>query len=374
MYGLGRAQEAAPAWATTLALADALDDGDYRLRALWGLCIDQFNNGQFRKALEFARRFAGLAATSSDAVDLAMADRILATALHYLGDQTAARDHIDRAVAHLAPLAPQPQMVRFRFDLRASAHYFRARVLYLQGFCDQALRMVDDNVAEGLAIGHALTLCSVLGQGACPISFLTGDLDAAARYGAMLLDHTERHPVPLWHLWARCFNGMVTIKRGDIAGGLNVLQGALQHADDTKFLPRFLLPLGELAACLGEAGAITAGLATADAALARCRSRDEGWYLAELLRIRGDLLVRPGSDQSVAAAEDSFREALEVARAQGALVWELRAALSLARFRVTQGRRDEAIGVLRPVYDRFTEGFGTVDLRAARSLLEATGS
>jgi ATP/maltotriose-dependent transcriptional regulator MalT len=357
-----------------LALADALDDGDYRLRALWGLCIDQFNNGQFRKALEFARRFAGLAATSSDAVDLAMADRILATALHYLGDQTAARDHIDRAVAHLAPLAPQPQMVRFRFDLRASAHYFRARVLYLQGFCDQALRMVDDNVAEGLAIGHALTLCSVLGQGACPISFLTGDLDAAARYGAMLLDHTERHPVPLWHLWARCFNGMVTIKRGDIAGGLNVLQGALQHADDTKFLPRFLLPLGELAACLGEAGAITAGLATADAALARCRSRDEGWYLAELLRIRGDLLVRPGSDQSVAAAEDSFREALEVARAQGALVWELRAALSLARFRMTQGRRDEAIGVLRPVYDRFTEGFGTVDLRAARTLLEATGS
>ncbi|HEY1412503.1 MAG TPA: winged helix-turn-helix domain-containing protein [Rhodopila sp.] len=371
MYGLGRAREAGPAWATTLALADALGDRDYRLRALWGLCIDQFNNGQFRKALEFARRFAALAADSKDAIDLAMADRILATSLHYLGDQNAARDHIDRAVAHLAPLAPQPQMVRFRFDLRASAHYFRARVLYLQGLADQALRVVDDNVAEGLTLGHALTLCSVLGQGACPITFLAGDLDAAAHYGAMLLDHTERHPVRLWHLWAGCFNGMVMIKRGDVAGGLNVLQGTLGQAGEAKFLPRFLLPLGELADGLGEAGAVTEGLAVADEALARCRGRDEGWYMAELLRIRGGLLVRLGSEESIAAAEASFGEGMELARTQGALVWELRGAMGLAQLRVTQGRREEAMRLLRPVYERFTEGFGTADLRAAKAMLEA---
>ena len=370
MYGVGRAREAGHAWATTLKLADRLDDRDYRLRALWGSCIDQFNNGEFRSALEFARRFAGLVANSTDAIDLMMADRILATALHYLGDQKRARHHIDRVLAQLTALEKQPQIVRFRFDLRVSTHYFQARILWLQGFADQALRVVEHNIEEGHAIGHALTFCSVLGQGACPIAFLAGDLDAAARYGAMLLDHTERHPVRLWHLWARCFNGMVMVKRGDIAGGLNVLRRELERAGEAKFLPRFLLPLGELAACLGENGEVTQGLATVNETLARCKTRDEGWYLAELLRIQGELLLRQAADRSISAAEDCFHEALEVAREQGALFWELRGALSLARLRSTQGRQDDVMQILAPVYDRFTEGFETADLCAARTMLE----
>ena len=131
MYGVGRARDAGPAWTATLELAEKLDDRGYRVRALWGLCIDQFNNGEFRTALEFARRFAGLVADSADAIDLMMAERILATALHYLGDQKNARQHIDRALAHLAALAQQPQIVRLRFDHRVSAHYFQARSLWL---------------------------------------------------------------------------------------------------------------------------------------------------------------------------------------------------------------------------------------------------
>src|SRR5205823_11250120 len=86
MYGVGRARETGPAWATTLALAERLDDRAYRLRALWSLCIDQFNNGDLRAALEFARRFAGLAANSSVAIDLLLGGRLLATASYYFGD------------------------------------------------------------------------------------------------------------------------------------------------------------------------------------------------------------------------------------------------------------------------------------------------
>src|SRR5262249_55973793 len=77
MYGVGRAREAGPAWAVTLELAEQLNDSDYLLRALWGLCIDQFNNGEFRKALEFAHRFATAVAGSANTVDLMMADRLL---------------------------------------------------------------------------------------------------------------------------------------------------------------------------------------------------------------------------------------------------------------------------------------------------------
>jgi len=219
MYGVGRAREAGPAWATTLDLAERLDDTGYRLRALWSLCIDQFNNGDLRAALGFARRFAGLAKQTSDAIDLMMADRILATALHYFGDQGEARHHIERALAQLAALAQQPQIVRVRFEMRVSTHYFQARILWLQGFAEQALRVVEHNIEEGNAVGQALSFCSVLGQGACPIAYWAGDLDAAERYGAMLVEHTERHPIRLWQVWARCFNGLVTARRGESTPG-----------------------------------------------------------------------------------------------------------------------------------------------------------
>src|SRR5262249_38659712 len=150
--------------------------------------------------------------------------------------------------------------IRLRFDMRVSTHYFQARILWLQGLADQALRAVEHNIEEGRAIGHALTFCSVLGQAACPITFLAGALDSAAPHGAMLLDHTERHPIRLWRLWARCFNGLVAAKRGE-AGAVEVLSRELQEVGDARFLPRFLLLHGELAACLGEARKVPEGLA-----------------------------------------------------------------------------------------------------------------
>ena len=327
MYGVGRAREAGPAWAITLDLAERLDDRGYRLRALWGLCIDQFNNGDLPAALEFARRFAGLAADSSDAIDRMMADRLLATAHHYFGDQREARHHIDRALAQLADLAQQ-QVVRVRFDMRVSTHYFQARILWLQGFAERALRVVERNIEEGNAIGQALSFCSVLGQGACPIAFWAGDLDTAERYGTMLLDHTERHPIRLWHVWARCFIGLVIAKRGDIDAGLRALRGGLEQAGEARFLPRFLLLLGELAACLGNAGEIAMGLETVDEALSRCKARDERWYLPELLRIKGELILSENAADAPAVAEGHFRDALDWAHNQGALSWELRAATS----------------------------------------------
>ena len=370
MYGVGRAREAGPAWTTTLELAERLDDTDYRQRALWGLCIDQFNNGEFRAALGYAQRFADLVGDSSNAVDLIMGDRILATALHYLGDQRAARHHIERVLTRLAALAQQPQIIRLRFDMRVSTHYFQARLFWLQGFADQALQVVERNIEEGRAIDHALSFCSVLGQGACPIALFTGDVDAAARYGAMLLEHTERHPVRLWNVWARCFNGLVSAKRGSIDAGLQTLRDGLEEAGEAKFLPRFLLLLGELASCLGDAGETTLALETVDQALSRCERRDEGWYIAELLRIKGQLfLVRPNRG-AAAQAEKLFLSSLDRAGQQGALSWELRTATSLARLWKERRRLTEARSLLMPIYARFTEGFATADLRSAKTLLE----
>jgi predicted ATPase len=111
--------------------------------------------------------------------------------------------------------------------------------------------------------------------------------------------------------------------------------------------------------------ALNEAIATADQ-----REGSQRWYVPELLRIKGDVLLQQGSDWS-ALAEDCYEQAGELAREHGALLWELRVALSLARLRVIQCRQTDARQILAPVYDRFTEGFGTADLRAARAMLDA---
>src|SRR5262249_39628648 len=249
-------------------------------------------------------------------------------------------------------------------------HYFQARILWLQGFAEQALRVVDRNIEEGNAVGQALSFCSVLGQGACPIAFWEGDLDAAERYGAMLLDHTERHPIRLWHIWARCFIGLVIAKRDDLGAGLQALRGGLEQAGEARFLPRFLLLLGELAVCLGQAREAASGLAIVEDTLARCEAREEGWYIPELLRIRGELILLEGTADAAAVAEQHFRRALDVTHRQDALFWELKTATSLARLWLDQHRAAETRALLGPVCSRFTEGFGTADFQAAKGLLQ----
>ncbi|MEY9641552.1 putative ATPase/DNA-binding winged helix-turn-helix (wHTH) protein [Bradyrhizobium japonicum] len=307
MYGEGRAREARPILETTLELADRLDDKDFRLRALWGLCIDQFNNGQFGKARALADRFANAAANSSDRTDLMLGDRLMAVALHYLGDQNDARLRIERVNASLHVLAEKPKI--FPLDLRISTQYFRARILWLQGLADQAQALAARNIEEGRANGHALTFCSVLGQAACPIAFWSGDFEAAERHGAELLEHTERHAIRLWGLWARAFNAAVVVRRGDVATGLPLLREELNRAGDARFLPRFLPLLGELAACSGEAHQVDRGLDVIEDVLTRCNDRQELWYLPELLRIKGELLLK--SPRHAGDAEARFREAMD---------------------------------------------------------------
>jgi predicted ATPase len=89
-----------------------------------------------------------------------------------------------------------------------------------------------------------------------------------------------------------------------------------------------------------------------------------------LLRVKGELFLLQGAPGAAAAAEDYFRQALDWARRQGALSWELRAGTSLARLWRDQGRRKEAQQLLAPIHGRFTEGFETADLKAAKAVID----
>jgi len=128
--------------------------------------------------------------------------------------------------------------------------------------------------------------------------------------------------------------------------------------------------MGELAEALGRAGQAAHGLATIDEALARSERSEERWCVAELLRIKGELVVLQGASGAERVAEEHFRRSLDWSRRQEVLSWELRTTTSLARSLRNQGRPADAIACLQPIYDRFTEGFGTADLVAAKQLLD----
>ena len=121
---------------------------------------------------------------------------------------------------------------------------------------------------------------------------------------------------------------------------------------------------------LAGTGRVADGLASINAVLARASRNEELWYFAELLRIKGMLVLDEGLPAAAAVAEEHFLQALDVARQQGALYWELRCTTSLASLWHNQSRKQEARALLSTVYDRFTEGFETADLRSAKAVLD----
>jgi predicted ATPase len=125
-----------------------------------------------------------------------------------------------------------------------------------------------------------------------------------------------------------------------------------------------------LAESLGKVGAISRGQAIIDQALMRSERDEERWYMAEFLRIKGELLQLEDTPTTMRQAEEHFRRSLDCARQQEALSWELRTSISLALLYRGQGQVREARDALAPVYSRFREGFQTTDLVAAKVLLE----
>jgi predicted ATPase/DNA-binding winged helix-turn-helix (wHTH) protein len=362
--------EISVAYTRALEIAESLDDAEYRLRALWGLWAYHTTSGRHRVALELAQRFYALAAERPDPNDRLSGEVMIGVSQHYLGDLPSARRHLEHVLVGYVTPDQTSHIIRFHNDQRVVMSAFLARVLWLQGFPDQATRAAHSSVENARAANHTISLCLALAHAACPLALLTGDLAAAEHYGTMLLNHSTRHALGRWRACGRSFQGVLVIQRGDVITGLRLLRAGLDEFGEAgSSLLQFLAFL--MAEALGRAGQYADGLAAIDEAIARSERTAELWAVAELMRVRGELLLLQGATGAAAAAEGLFRQALDWARRQGASSWELRAATSLARLLlISQRRSAHAMAVLQPVYDRFTEGFDTADLIAAKQLLD----
>ncbi len=367
-YTLVSARDTRSAWDATLRIGEALGDTEYRLRALWGIWGNHVNRGEFKQGLAVAKRFSSLAETASDANDCLVGDRLTGAALHFLGDQLGARGHVERMLAAYVTPASRSHALRFQSDQRVTARMYLARILWLQGFPDQALAIAEADVQDALRTGHPQSLCNSLAGAACPIALRTGDLAAAQRYTAMLLDQTERQVLVIWHAHAVCFEGELLIRRGDAGTGLQRLQSGTAQLVRSNFGQYAAALSGALAEGFAAAGQVSRAQAVIAEAIVQSERSDGCWYLPELLRIAAAISLRAeGSD----GAEQYLGRSIKLARAQTALSWELRAATDLARLWRDRGCNDAARTLLSGVHGRFTEGHATADLKSAKELLQA---
>jgi predicted ATPase/DNA-binding winged helix-turn-helix (wHTH) protein len=369
-YTGGAVSETGAAWTKALEIAESLEDPEYQLRALWGLWFFHTTHSRHRVALDLAQRLCTVAERWPDPNDRLIGERAMSTSQHYLGDQSKARRHIERVLADYVIADARPHLIRFQIDLRVMARVFFARVLWLQGLPDEAMRAAERSVEDARAANHAISLCYALFLGACPIALSVGDLVAAEHYVSMLLDHSTRFALTFWAARGRSCQGALVIKRGDVDTGLPLLRAGFDELGEARSAVFGLIEL-LMPEALGRAGHIAEGLTAIEEAINHSENTEERWMIAEMLRIKGELLLLQSGSTAAAAAENQFRQALDWAARQGALSWELRAAMSLAGLLRDQGRSADAKTLLQPVYDRFTEGFDTADLKKAKLLLDS---
>jgi predicted ATPase/DNA-binding winged helix-turn-helix (wHTH) protein len=365
----GQVQETVEASRNALAAAEKLDDTEYRLQALYGLWNGYVTRGDVTAAMDFARRFHHLANERSHATDILLGDRMLGSTLHFNGEQTIARHHLETMLNGYVSPVHQTATMLHQFDQRIAVRALLARICWLQGFPDQAASLAAMAVEHALALDHEGAVCFSLAEGACPVALFTRDFELAKRLISQLLDRSTRYGLTTWQLFGRIFEAELLIRCSGAEIGLARLRIILEEVDKRRLLLRLPALLGVLAEAYAMTGHVAEAGDAIEQAIAASERSGVGWCLPELLRIKGEVVLLGRDEGGRARAEKAFGQAFELGRRQGSLSWQLRAALSLARLQVQEHRSREARERVQAIYEGFTEGFQTRDLLEARALI-----
>jgi len=346
-----------------LALAEVCQDRVRQLRLLFGLSIFFTRLGDIRSALAVAEQGGVIAQTAKYPAGAVWAECWVGNARHFLGHQAAAQLHCERGLALAVELGT---FNFFGFDQRIRALVVLCRILWLRGFSDQALRIAQKIIDEAASRDHPVLICTTLFY-ASKLLLWTGDLLRAGDLIEQLIAYAGRYSLAPYRALGISLKGELAIARDEPEAGLDLLRSALEtlHAQQYNLLiPGFI---GASAEGLRKTGRFEEALFTINRAIARATNSGVELDLSELLRIKSQILAARHDRES---ALNCLTEALTVARAQSALAWELRSAMALARLLAEDGQREQARDALALVYDSFTEGFETADLKLARALLE----
>jgi predicted ATPase len=344
-YSASRRDRLEAAFTRALELADRVGDVSARLHARWGMWAIRRARGEYQDALAFADDYAAVARTAGHQADIVLGDRIRGLTHHYLGNQTVAGQALER-VRTIVRQTGTATDTDFQLTSEVAVPALLARILWLQGFPDQAMAALHEAIDSARRADHWFSLYYTVCLAGCPLTLWIGDLAQTQAYLDMTINSAANDR------WKGCWAFMLRLRKGRAQDRLigSFLEPRLDLSNAADILLMASLPV------------IPAPQPDEDIGEAQ-------WNLPEVLRVNAELLLWHGGPGAVAGAEAQLLRSLDVARRQATLSWELRAATSLARLWQRGGRVAAARDLLAATVERFTEGFGANDFVTARQLI-----
>jgi class 3 adenylate cyclase/predicted ATPase len=339
------------------------------LYGVWVANTAAFNGDIIR---DLAAQFLAMAKEEGTTIPLIMGHRIMGRTLIDTGNLAAGRAHCDEAMALYDPAKHRSVATRFGQEAGVSIRSFRAYGIWLLGYPDAALSDAGQAINDAHNFGQAGTLMFALGH--VPRTyFLCGEYATADAQADELIRLADEKRALHWKAWGTIYRGSVlaltALNSDAIHNAIQTIASGIAARRDAGATMDTPFYLSQLAWAYSRANQYNDAWRCVEEAVAIVETSKERWYEAELHRMAGDITLR-SPRQDAAQAQAYFERALAVARAQQAKSWELRAAMSMARLWLDQGKRNEARELLAPVYGWFTEGFDTRDLQEAKTLLD----
>ncbi len=335
------------------------------IRVTWGQFTGHFAGGRQRPALAVANELLALSERLDDAGGRQMGHASVGVSLLHLGSFAEARAQFERALA-IDAASEREWTHLYGQSGRVTALAYMSLGLLPLGFLDAAQRLAEQSVEEARKLAHPTSLCfahSIV----CRVYYLLRDKDALARHSAMVVRLADEHGLGLWRALGSIYAGWSRAEEGAARQGVAMIRDGIARyraAGAALSLPLFLASLASLEGATGNQREALELLGQAQAA---GTAGDEHWMSAEIHRLTGEAMLAGNGD--AAGAEREFQAALALARQQGARLWELRAATSLAHLSRGDNGAAAARDTLAKVYQSFSEGFTEPDLEQAKAVL-----
>jgi class 3 adenylate cyclase/predicted ATPase len=359
------APETGAAYMRAKQLCDELGEVREAFPVLYGLCLYHLYAAELSEARQAADRLLELAKGSNDRGLSFFAHRAAGVSALPAGEFARARAHLNEALSLYDPQEHRSPAFVYAFDPRVVCLDYLSRTLLALGLPDQALAASDEATAEARIIGHRNTLALPLFFGGA-VRQILGDREGVALRVAELLQISAEAGFRFWQAGATILQAWAVADEGDTDRGRTDLQKGLEDWRSTGALymsPYFASLQAQIEMKAGNPAEALRLLEEAWQSIERTKER---WFAAEVLRLQAEAVLQAGPERGNQAAE-RFAEALAMARAQGALFWELRAAVGLARLDGGIDAREQ----LAKILSSFTEGEALPDLKAAQFLVAA---